>query len=180
MSGHSHWSQIKHKKALSDVKKGRVFSKISRMICLAAKKGANPQDNPHLRLAIEKAREVNMPSDNILRAIQKGGGAKEGEKMEEILYEAYGPGSVGLIIETITDNKNRTLAEIKNILSTYEARLAQPGSVKWNFSQDIKTREWNPKYEVQVPEKEHAKLESLFEALNEHEEIQEIYSNLKT
>lgn len=134
MSGHSHWSTIKHKKEIADKKRGEIFSKLSRMITIAAREGGDdPEVNPQLRLAIEKAKEFNFPKENIKKAIQKGAGEAEGRKLERVIYEAYGPGKTAIIIEGITDNKNRTLAEINQILNQHGGKLADPGSVKWMF-----------------------------------------------
>jgi len=133
MSGHSHFSSIKHKKALEDQKRGKIFSKLARMISVAAREGANPESNPKLRQALEEARNFNLPKDNIERAIKKGTGELEGVKLEELTLEAYGPGGIALIIEGITDNKNRTLMEIKQALQKHGGKLAEAGSVKWMF-----------------------------------------------
>jgi YebC/PmpR family DNA-binding regulatory protein len=134
MSGHSHWSSIKHQKGVADQKRGKVFSKLSREISVAAKeKGGNPENNPTLRIAVDKAKKFNMPKDNIERAIKKGTGELEGAKLESVTFEAYGPGGIALIIEGITDNRNRTLAEIKQILNQNNGKLANEGSVKWLF-----------------------------------------------
>ncbi len=134
MSGHSKWSQIKHKKAITDAKKGKVFSKIARMISVAAREGGgDPSANYKLRMIIDKAKTVNMPGDNVDRAIKKGTGGLEGVKMEEFTYEAYGPGGIALIIEGITDNKNRTLSEIKHLLSSQSGKFAETGSVSFLF-----------------------------------------------
>jgi len=135
MSGHSKWSTIKRKKGVLDAKRGQIFTKMAKMITVAAKQGGgDPDANFKLRLAIDKAKSVNMPSDNIERAIKKGTGElAEGMQMEEIIYEAYGPGGAALIIEVITDNKNRTLSEIKHILSKNDGRLSEAGSVNWMF-----------------------------------------------
>lgn len=134
MSGHSKWHKVKWQKAVTDAKKGKIFSKLARMISVAAKeKGPDPETNPKLRLAIEKAREANMPKDNIERAIKKGSGRDTVAALEEFTYEAYGPTGVALIIEGITDNKNRTLSEIKNILSHHQGKVASQGSVLWLF-----------------------------------------------
>jgi len=136
MSGHSKWANIKTRKEAMDKKRGQVFSKLAKLIEIAARKGGDPETNPSLRLIVEKARSFNMPNENILRAIKKGTGeTKEGARLEEGTYEAYGPGGSQLIIEIITDNKNRTLADIRHILVQNNARLAESGSVKWNFSQ---------------------------------------------
>jgi len=178
MSGHSHWAGIKHKKSITDAKRGKIFSKISRLISMAAKeKGGDPETNPKLKLAIEKAREANMPKDNVEKAIKRGTGQLEGAKMEEVIYEAYGPAGLALIIEGITDNKNRTLAEIKHILNRFGGKLTEAGSVKYLF--DRKGEDWQPKYPLEVDQKTKEQLEKLFEALDENEDIQEIYSNLK-
>lgn len=133
MSGHSHWSKIKWQKGTADAKKGKVFSKMARMITIAAREGGEPATNSKLRLAIETARKINMPSTNIERAIKRGTGQLEAVKLEEILFEAYGPGGIALIIEGITDNKNRTLGEIKQILNQNKGKLVGEGSVKWLF-----------------------------------------------
>ena len=133
MSGHSHFSSIKHKKSLEDEKRGKIFSKMARMISVAAKEGTDPTSNSKLRQAMDEARSFNMPKDNIERAIKRGSGETKEGKFEEVNYEAFGPGGIAVIIETITDNKNRTLAEIKHILQKYNGKLAESGSVKWLF-----------------------------------------------
>lgn len=152
MSGHSKWSQIKHKKALTDAKKGKAFSKLARLVSVAAReRGGDPGTNPALRLTIEKAKSLNMPQENIERAIKRGTGKIEGAKIEEFLYEAYGPGGIALIIQGITDNKNRTLGEIKNILSQHNGKLSGTGSVNYLFGQKgtiiLKTEEQHQKKE---------------------------------
>ena len=134
MSGHSHFKTIMHKKGVEDAKRGKIFSKLSRLISVAAREGGgDPAANSKLRLAIEQAKNDNMPKDNIERAIKKGTGNLEGAKLEEITFEAYGPGGIAVIIEGITDNKNRTLGEIKQVLSQNNGKLAGGGSVKWLF-----------------------------------------------
>ncbi len=133
MSGHSHARTILHKKTLEDQKRGMVFSKLARMISVAVREGADPGTNPKLRQALDEARSFNMPKDNIERAIKKGSGELDGANLEAITYEAYGPGGIALIIEGITDNKNRTLAELRQILQKYGGKLAEAGSVKWMF-----------------------------------------------
>lgn len=240
MSGHSHWAGIKHKKGLADAKRGMVFSKLTRMISIAAKDGKDPAMNSKLRIAIEKAREVNMPTENIEKAIKRGAGELEGTKLEEFIFEAFGPGKAAIIIEGITDNKNRTLNEIKKILSQGGGKLAATGSVQWLFERkgvltislalgqeklskenlelkaieagaedifwhkdllDVYTRiekleevkknietqgikiefaslDWVPKEIINIEEKEKLSCQKLFEALDENEDVQEIYSNL--
>ncbi|MBI5212090.1 MAG: YebC/PmpR family DNA-binding transcriptional regulator [Nitrospirae bacterium] len=134
MSGHSKWSQIKHKKASTDAKRGKIFTKIVKEISVAARTGGgDPDGNPRLRTAIEKAKEVNMPSDNIKKAIMKGTGELPGTTYEEITYEGYGPCGVALLIEALTDNKNRTVSEIRHTLSKNGGNMGEAGCVSWIF-----------------------------------------------
>ncbi|HLV43949.1 MAG TPA: YebC/PmpR family DNA-binding transcriptional regulator [Aggregatilineales bacterium] len=136
MSGHSKWSTIKRKKAANDAKRGKVFTRLSREITIAARAGGDPESNAALGLAIDKAKAENMPKDNIDRAIKRGTGElKDAEDIAEILYEAYGPQGVALIIEVATDNRNRTLADIKHRLNKVGGSMAEPGSVAWQFEQ---------------------------------------------
>lgn len=133
MSGHSKWSTIKRRKEAEDKKRGLIFSKLSKQISIAAREGADPEKNFKLRLAVEKAKQANMPKDNIDRAIKKGGGEGEKEKWGEVVYEGYGPAGIAVIAEAITDNKNRTTSEIKNIFERGGGRLAGPGAVSFQF-----------------------------------------------
>ena len=133
MSGHSKWATIKHKKGALDAKRGKIFTKLIREITIAARNGGDPDSNPRLRTAIAAAKAENMPADNIKRAIQKGTGELPGATYEESVYEGYGPGGVALIIEITTDNKNRTLSEIRHILSKHGGNLGTSGSVAWMF-----------------------------------------------
>jgi YebC/PmpR family DNA-binding regulatory protein len=136
MSGHSKWAQIKRQKGLQDAKRGTLFTKLGNAISLAVKAGGkDPETNFKLRLAIEKARESNMPMDNIERAIKRGTGELAGQQIEEVTYEGYCPGGIAIIIEAVTDNKNRTTSEIRNILSKYGGRLGEANSVRWLFDQ---------------------------------------------
>jgi len=136
MSGHSKWSTIKHKKAALDAKRGKVWSKISRDITVAAKMGGgDPEANARLRLAVDKARSANMPKDNIERAIKKGTGDLEGSHYEECLYEGYGPGGVAVMCTALTDNRARTAPEIKKIFERSGGNLGAPNSVSWMFQQ---------------------------------------------
>ncbi len=136
MSGHSKWAQIKHKKAATDAKKSANFSKLTALITVAAReKGGDSNTNPKLRMAIDKARSFNMPSDNIERAIKKGTGELEGITIEELLIEAYGPNGKPILITAMTDSKNRTISEIKHILSKHDGKMANSGSVKWLFEE---------------------------------------------
>jgi YebC/PmpR family DNA-binding regulatory protein len=134
MSGHSKWSQIKHKKAKTDVARGRVFTKLIREITIASRQGgADPDGNPRLRLAIQTAKEANMPADNILRAMKKGAGELEGQMLEEWSYEGYGPAGVALIIDVVSDNRNRTTSEVRHALTKHNGSLGENGCVAWNF-----------------------------------------------
>lgn len=134
MSGHSKWAQIKHKKASTDAKRGKLFTKIVKEISIAARLGgADPTGNPRLRTAIDKAKEVNMPSDNIKRAIMKGTGELPGVSYEESFYEGYGPGGVAILLEVLTDNKNRTTPEIRHIMTKNGGGLGEAGCVSWMF-----------------------------------------------
>ncbi|MFQ5580052.1 MAG: YebC/PmpR family DNA-binding transcriptional regulator [Nitrospiria bacterium] len=134
MSGHSKWATTKHQKAVTDAKRGKVFTKIIREITIAAKiGGGDPQGNPRLRTAISKAKEANMPADNIKKAILKGTGELPGVQYEEFIYEGYGPGGVAIIMEITTDNKNRTVSEIRHLLSKHGGNLGETGSVAWMF-----------------------------------------------
>jgi YebC/PmpR family DNA-binding regulatory protein len=135
MSGHSHWAGIKHRKGLNDAKRGKVFTKHAKLITIVAREGGgSPDTNFQLRLAIDRARFDNMPKENIDRAIKKGTGEiKEGNEIEEIVYEGIGPGNVQMIIKTATDNRNRTVSEIKSIFTKAGGKLGEIGSVMWNF-----------------------------------------------
>lgn len=240
MSGHSHWHSIKGAKAIADAKKGKIFSKIARLITIAVKDmGPDPAINAKLRMAMEKAKEMNMPKENVDRAIKKGSGDGEEGKLEEVSFEAFGPGGTALIIEGITDNKNRALGEIKQILNRTNGKMVGEGAVRWMFDkkgiislakdQGTMTKEdlelaaieagaddiyWREndldvyakpetmegvkkgleakgikissavlgmvaKEEIAVSEKEKEACEKLFEALDESDEVQEIYSNIK-
>lgn len=238
MSGHSHFATIKHKKGIADAKRGKVFSKLARVITIAAKeKGADPETNAGLRMLIDQAKKVNMPKENIERAIKKGTGELAGDNLEEITIEVYGPEKVAIILEGITDNKNRTMGEIKKILNQYNGKLANEGSVKWLFDKkgiiafnneeakknkdeleliaieagadDISWHDdflyiytkpeeldkvkinleekkiefessvlgWIAKETMEIPKPD--SLQKLFEALDDNDDVQEIYSNLK-
>ena len=135
MSGHSKWSSIKHKKGAVDAKRGKLFSKLARAIIVAARDGGgDPENNATLATAIQKARDVSMPKDNIQRAIDRGTGAgADGAAIERILYEGYGPGGVAVLVEALSDNRNRASAEIRHAFSTHGGGLGEPGSVAWNF-----------------------------------------------
>lgn len=238
MSGHSKWSQIKYKKAIEDAKKAKIFSKISRLITLVVReKGGDPEKNSELKSAIEKAKSFNMPQESIERAIKRGTGEIEGAKIESFLIEALGPGNVSILIQVVTDNKNRTLSELRKIIEDNGGKMVS-GSVIWKFkkmgkitgnlenkerkeeiellaieggAEDIKekedsiieiytlpenvhqlreklsnflkiedtTIEFVPKEEISVSEEFIEKVNILFEKLDEHDDVQEIYSDLK-
>lgn len=242
MSGHSHWSKIRWTKQILDARKSKAFSKMTREIIVAVREGGpDPDFNPKLRLAIEKAKSIRLPSENIERAIKRGKGELGEDKLEPILMEAYGPGGIALIIEGITDNKNRTLNEIKQILNQNGGKLVSEGAVRWMFErkgcitlritnqseytnkenlemaaieagaddvywhEDIlnvytkiedlervkknleekgikiesSSLDWVAKEEIDVDEKTKMACQRLFEALDENEAVQEIYSNLR-
>ncbi|MCB0881222.1 MAG: YebC/PmpR family DNA-binding transcriptional regulator [Thermoleophilia bacterium] len=134
MSGHSKWATIKRKKGAADAKRGQLFSKLSRAIIVAAKEGgADPDANASLAAAIQKARDNSMPKDNIDRAIQRGAGSGEGESYEQIVYEGYGPGGVAVLLNILTDNKNRTAADVRHIFTKHGGSLSTSGTVAWQF-----------------------------------------------
>jgi len=184
MAGHSHFSTIKRKKEVTDKKRGQIFSKLSKMISVAVReKGADPLMNPKLKLAIEKAKSANMPKENIERAINQAKGSPENNSLEEITYEVYGPGSVAIIIEAISDNKNRTLFEIKQILARRNGKIVPEGSARWLFerkiNQETKSPEWIAKQEIEITAEEEKELLKIIESLEENDSIQEIYFNAK-
>jgi YebC/PmpR family DNA-binding regulatory protein len=151
MAGHSHWAQIKRKKAAQDAKRGQVFTKIVREIVIAVRQGGSgdPEMNPRLRAAIQSARAVNMPKENIERAIKKALGQEEGTQFEEVVFEGYGPGGVAVLINAITDNRKRTVSDIRHLFSKFGGNLAEPGAVAWIFEQ---------KGLIVVPKKEEEKV----------------------
>jgi len=158
MSGHSKWSTIKHKKAALDTKRGKAFTKLIKEITVVVREGGgDPAANPRLRTLIDKTKKVNMPQENVLRAIKKGSGELPGQMYEEQNYEGYGPGGIAIIIEVLTDNKNRAAGELRHVFSRHGGRLSEPGSVSWMF-QHVGT--------IRVPKEnvtEDILLETLFE-----------------
>ncbi len=133
MSGHSKWSTIKRKKAATDAKRGQAFTRLARELAIVASDGGDPTMNFRLRLVIDKARAANMPKDNIDRAIKRGTGELKGEELHEILYEAYGPHGIALLISVVTDNRNRSIADIRRIFNRMGGNMAEPGAVSWQF-----------------------------------------------
>lgn len=135
MSGHNKWSTIKHKKAATDAKRGKIYTRLVKEIILAAKAGGDPDTNARLRTAINSAKQQNMPRENIERAIKRGTGEIEGAAYEEITYEGYGHNGVGIVVDVLTDNKNRTVADVRHAFSKYGGAMAEAGAVGWNFEQ---------------------------------------------
>lgn len=176
MSGHSHWAGIKHKKEITDNKRGKVFSKLCAAISAAVKTEPNPDFNPHLRAAISKAKEMSVPQDNIDRAITR---AKEaGENLEELLFEAYGPGGVAILVHSISDSRNRAVQEIKLILKEHNGKWAETGSVKWAFEQKTDSfGDWTAKFPIKISEKERVSLFNIIEALEENDSVQGVFTN---
>ncbi len=237
MSGHSHWATVKHKKGLEDAKRGKIFSKLNREVSVAVREGGpNPDHNTKLRMLIEKARQYNMPKDNIERIIKKISGGEEAEILESFLFEMIGPGEAAILIEGITDNKNRTLGELKRITTKFDAKLVGEGALKWQFSKkgmieieaDLTKKEelemtaieagaddiefgensmtiyttpenidtvrkaleagglkvksfsivWVANEEKTITPEQQASLEKLFEALDDNDDVQELYTNV--
>ena len=178
MAGHSHWKQIKEHKGTADQKRGRLFSKLLTSIAIAAKKEPNPQFNPRLRTAVEKAKENQVPQDNIERAIKRA--ASKEENLEELFIEAYGPAGIAIIIEAASLSRNRTINELKHIFKDFGAKMADPGSVRWVFEPpEDANEEWRAKFLQTVGEEEKAKTRELIQALEEHGDVYGIYTNVK-
>jgi YebC/PmpR family DNA-binding regulatory protein len=175
MSGHSHWSGIKHKKETTDQKRGKVFSKLLALISAAARTEPNPDFNPRLRTAIAKAKEAAVPAENIERAIKRA--SEAGEGLDELLFEAYGPGGAALIIEAISNNRNRAVQEVKTILKDHNGKWAESGSVQWAFE---KTADgWTAKFPQEISDDDKLKLSALVEALEDNDDVQDIFANIK-
>lgn len=173
MSGHSKWSTIKHQKAIEDNKRSSVFTKIAKKIHIAVKKGGSGdvEANPYLRACVEEARSVNMPMENIKRAIDKALGVNGGAAAEEIVYEAYGPFGVGILITAVTDNRNRTASEVKNLLDKHNAKLGGPGSVSYIKAID-------PIPTIIIAESDKEQVTDLIDLLSDLEDVVEVWSNL--
>lgn len=174
MSGHNKWSKIKHKKAATDAKKSQIFGKLARLIAVESKAAKGDMNAPGLRAAIEKARSENMPSDNIERAIAKGR-TDTSAAMETVRYETYGPGGVAVIIDGLTDNRNRTAAEIKHTLSKQGYELAAPGSASWAFQHT--NGSWSAATTVDLSDEDLEKLGTLVDALEELDDVQGVHTN---
>jgi len=176
MSGHNKWSKIKRQKEKTDAEKSKMFSKLAKLISSASRVSKGDTTSPSLRAVIDKAREFNMPSDNIDRAVKKGAG-EEGENLEAITYEAYGPGGSALIIEALTTNRNKAAQEVKHILSLHGFELATQGSASWAFKKEPATNSWQPTVPVPLSEEDEAVLEKLINDLEENDEVQDVYTN---
>lgn len=174
MSGHNKWAQIKRQKAVTDAKKSKVFSKLVRAIVVEVKKANGNLESPGLRTIVAKARAANMPNDNIDRAIKKAAGDAS-SAMEHLTYEAYGPAGVALIIEALTDNRNKAVQEIKHILSLQGGALGERGSAAWAFHKGPDG--WAPTVFVPVEGEDAERLSLLVDALEENDEVQEVHTN---
>ncbi|MFH1188350.1 MAG: YebC/PmpR family DNA-binding transcriptional regulator [bacterium] len=175
MSGHSKWKTIKHKKEATDKKRSQQFSKLLAAIRAAAKEESNPQFNVRLRTAIEKAREMSVPQDNIDRALKQA----ENKNFEDMTIEAYGPGGSALIIIAATDNSNRTIAEIRKIVSDKNGKIAEPGSVLWAFHQPQNpAEEWQAKFPQKVDIELQKTVQIFIDELLEHDDVSMVYTNI--
>ncbi len=174
MSGHNKWSKIKRQKEKTDGQKSKVFGKMVKLITAEAKKAGGNVNSPGLKSAIEKAKSMNVPGDNIERAIKKF--SEDGTAMETVTYETYGPGGCAIIVEALTDNKNRTTQEIKLILTHNELSLASMGSVAWAFTHNP-GEEWIPTSTIPLSEEDGEKLSGLVDKLEENDDVQEVYTN---
>ena len=173
MSGHNKWSQIKRQKGVTDAQKSKTFSKYARLITVESKKAKGNRDAPGLRATIEKARAANMPNDNIERAIKKA--TDNSAVMEPTTYESYGPGGCAMIIEALTDNRNKAAQEIKFILSQYGFEFAGMGAASWAFAKEGVT--WKPTTTVPLEEADLEILGKLVEALEDNDEVQDVFTN---
>ncbi|NBD74018.1 hypothetical protein GVX82_03170 [Patescibacteria group bacterium] len=174
MAGHNKWSKIKHKKAVTDAKKSREFSKLARLLAVESKSCGGDPESPGLRAVIDKARAANMPKDNIERAIEKGR-TDTGADLEALTFELYGPGGVALIVEAYSDNRNRTNQELKHLLKQQGVELAAPGSATWAFTRA--GGGWQPTTTVELSDADLEQLSTLVEAIEEHEDVQSVTTN---
>lgn len=175
MSGHSHWAGIKHQKEITDKKRAQVFSKLLKAVSVAARGESNPDFNPRLRSAIDKAREFSVPAENIERAVKK---ASEVKDLEELLFEAYGPGGAALLISAVSDSPNRTVQEIKSILGEFGGKWVEPGSVKWAF-EPASGDSWQAKFPLELSPEEKEKMSRLVLELEDYEDVQKVFTNAK-
>ena len=175
MSGHNKWSKIKHKKAATDAQKSKIFSKHAHLITLESRNASGNLDSPGLKGAIDRAKKDSMPQANIERAVKKGAGGDAGG-MEALTYEAYGPGGTALMIDTITDSRNRTAAEIKHLLSKQGLTIAEPGAAAWAFTKND-DMEWEAAIKIPIEGEDAEKLGTVIEAIEEHDDVQGVYTN---
>lgn len=175
MAGHSHWKQIKLQKGSADAKRARIFSKLLAAIAVAAKKDSNLQFNPSLRAAVAKAKENQVPQENIERAITKAG--DKTETLEEVKIECYGPGGVAIVAEAITSNSNRTVNECRLILKDLGGKLGVPGSATWAFESGEGSNDPRPRFIQEVNKEDKKSLQALVLALEDQEDVQRVYTN---
>lgn len=174
MAGHSKWAKLKHQKGKTDAQKAKTFSKLVRFITIEAKKAKGDKNAPGVRLAIQKAKEANMPSDNIERALAKA--SSDSAQMEQVVYEAYGPGGAALVIEGYTDSRNRTSQELKHLLSLHGGSLANPGAAMWAFQKNAEGT-LVPLSPIELSDEDAQKMAELSDALEEHDDVSEVYTN---
>jgi YebC/PmpR family DNA-binding regulatory protein len=175
MSGHSHWAGIKHKKEITDKKRGEIFSKSLKLISAAANTEPNPDFNPRLRTAIAKAREAGVPADTIDRAVKCA--ADPAQKLDELTFEAYGPAAAAIIIEALSDNRNRAVQEVKTILRDYSGKWAESGSVLWAFEK-APDGGWKAKFPQEISDEDREITAALLDALEENDDVQDVYTNI--
>jgi YebC/PmpR family DNA-binding regulatory protein len=174
MAGHSKWAQIKHKKAVVDAKRSKEFGKIARLISVESRLVGGDISSPSLKVLIDKAKAANMPKENIERAVQKGAGVG-GQAAEQITYEMYGPGGVAILIDTFTDNRNRTVQELKHLVSELGYQLADPGAAQWAFVKNNMV--WTPTTTIPVSDTDAEALDVLVSTLEEHDDVEDVYTN---
>lgn len=177
MSGHSKWSQIKRQKSVTDAAKSRIFSRYARLITLESKKANGVLSAPGLSVAIARAKAANMPKENIERAIAKGT-SKDSGNLEQVVYEAYGPGGVALLVDALTDNKNRTTQEVKHLLVEQGVELAAPGAASWAFTKTGAAYAPNEPL-IDIAAEDESRLGAILEALDEHEDVQQVFTNAR-
>ena len=174
MGGHNKWSQIKRQKGANDAAKSNAWGKLAKRIAVESKRAGGDVNSPGLRAIIEKAKKENMLKENIERAVAKGISAEEGA-MESVTYETYGPGGCAIVIEALTDSRNRTAQEIKHLLSENGLALAAPGSALWAFEKGINT--WTPKTTVPLSSSDSETLMKILEEIDSHDDVEEVYTN---
>jgi len=174
MAGHSKWAKLKHVKGKTDAQKAKLFSKLVRFITIEIKKAKGDRNAAGVRTAIEKAKAANMPTDNIERALAKASG--EGAQVEQVVYEAYGPGGCALVIEAYTDNRNRTVQELKHLLALHGGTLANPGAAAWAFQKNAEGK-LEAMMPIELSDEDAQKMAELSDALEDHEDINDVYTN---